>query len=108
MPGSVDSLQKDWSDKDGHPPLFFHETSVEALDMHLFSRGVDNDECELGADQVILVRDMETKRAVGRRVPLTPACRVLLSISFATLATAPGHGSSACCSGRCAGLIACT
>eukprot|EP00873_Tetraselmis_striata_P006323 jgi/Tetstr1/426587/TSEL_016865.t1 len=67
--GSVDSLQKDWSDKDGHPPLFFHETSVEALDMHLFSRGVDNDECELGADQVILVRDMETKRAIEKRLP---------------------------------------
>jgi hypothetical protein len=38
---------------------------MEALDMRLFGSGSVTSECELGADQAIIVRDVETREMVG-------------------------------------------
>ena len=61
---SVDSLEKDTSTKEGYKPEFVKEDSLDGLDKHLFSMGIETGECELGADQVILVRNEATQKEV--------------------------------------------
>eukprot|EP01102_Stenamoeba_stenopodia_P012541 TRINITY_DN3978_c0_g1_i2.p1 TRINITY_DN3978_c0_g1~~TRINITY_DN3978_c0_g1_i2.p1 ORF type:complete len:1649 (-),score=507.99 TRINITY_DN3978_c0_g1_i2:45-4790(-) len=66
FPNAIDKLKKDRGTKAGPMPVIMNTTSLDELFLLLFGEGKANSNIEFGANQVIIVRDPESKKKLPK------------------------------------------
>ncbi|CAJ0924191.1 21211_t:CDS:10 [Entrophospora sp. SA101] len=68
FPDSIDQLSRECGEVGGPRPIVFNGVEAEQFYFHVFSMGEGTSNIEFGAEQVIIVRDDETRKRVKKKI----------------------------------------